>query len=524
MAFIVSSYLPEESLKTYAWAFWHIRSSSLTLRIAFVALGTATIVPRISRTLWTCTLRTFRMLRRWHYLPAYPTLALLLWGFRQHNYALGDSAHLIQIVTFSSLVSGYHITYDEPWELYVHCMGYRLLHRLGLDVADVYALLSVAAGLAFFVISLGLSRRLGRGMGGKLLVMGMLWSCGWVQLFFGYVENYTLVSVGMALYLMLALDVVDGRRGLLLPALVLSGSFCLHVLAGWWFPTLVYLWYLHGRRKGWRRASLEALIGASVPVAVTLTYFPAIGYPLKYLKGTHLAHMKFMFLLDPSYRYYRYPIWDIRHIGDVLNELILVALPGLLALVASASSDKRGIDGRKFWFLVLCTVLLQTFTFTWNPDLGPLRDWDLFSVEALGYVPLGGYLLSRVSDRNFMRRVGMATSSISCLWLASWVGYNSVTDVKVDDWKDWAYVVLGDRAFREGRLLDALHIYQEAIKIDPRNARAWEGLGRSYLRMGELKKAREALKEAEQLSRYGPHRPLDGVHRERSAESDPEAY
>jgi len=106
--------LPEDLLRTYAWAFWHLRTVPLSVRAAFLALGAAPLFPEANKRIWWSMLWIFRRLRRWHYMPVYPFLAAVFWTFRQRNYALGDSARLIQMVTFFSHVTGFHITYDEP--------------------------------------------------------------------------------------------------------------------------------------------------------------------------------------------------------------------------------------------------------------------------------------------------------------------------------------------------------------------------------------------------------------------------
>ena len=64
------------------------------------------------------------------------------------------------------------------------------------------------------------------------------------------------------------------------------------------------------------------------------------------------------------------------------NELALVALPGLLALLGVVLFARRQVDGKDPFlrFLVISTVFVQLFASTWNPELGAYADWDLFSV------------------------------------------------------------------------------------------------------------------------------------------------
>jgi hypothetical protein len=94
--------------------------------------------------------------------------------------------------------------------------------------------LSCAAGAAFVYAVLRLSRRLAPEVP-WLVVLGLLGG-GYIQLFFGDIENYTLTAALVTFYLLTALRFLEGEVGLWVPTVLLAVAICFHLLAGWLIP------------------------------------------------------------------------------------------------------------------------------------------------------------------------------------------------------------------------------------------------------------------------------------------------
>jgi len=368
-------------------------------------------------------------------------------------------------------------------------------------VEETYALLSALCGVGFVLIMLVLWRRLAPDPGRRIVALGLIFSIGTMQLFFGYVENYTIVATGVMLYVLSAHIYLRGRGHIVWPALTLSVSFCFHVLAGWMFPSLLYL-YLVRVRKCTRLENLlrfgSMALAVLLPIAATIGYCAYLGVSPKYIKGTHLWHMKFIFLLNKSYRYYQYPMFSLRHLVDVLNELVLTSLPGVMALGFVGFFHYRKVDlGDCFLrFLLLSAVFLQVFAISWNSDLGAYRDWDLYAIMGFGYALLGAYVLVQtVPNRQQVQYVGLIFIVLSLSLSGTWVIYNARHRVPVNAGHDVAHVVLGNEQARQGRLNEAIRNYQEALRINPYNAIAHMNLGEAYWRKGNTQKARHHFEE-----------------------------
>src|SRR4029453_939895 len=96
---------------------------------------------------------------------------------------------------------------------------------------------------------------------------------GYIQLFFGYIENYTFYAVGIALYLWLALRTLRGASPLILPALALTICFALHLsslVLGLSFVVLALSQLLSAERR--RAALRDIALAAGAVTAVGLLF------------------------------------------------------------------------------------------------------------------------------------------------------------------------------------------------------------------------------------------------------------
>lgn len=161
--------------------------------------------------------------------------------------------------------------------------------------------------------------------------------CGsYVQLFFGDVENYSLVTVLILAYLVLCWWFVAGRIPLWIPCLALSLAICFHLVAGWLLPSLVYL-VLQARREG-RRVPILALTATLVlPVGGLLVYLHFHGLPIQRLfDSSHLSGM--------GGHYERYiPRLRARYFGGLINTVFLL-IPTVVMLPVLAWLGQLGSD------------------------------------------------------------------------------------------------------------------------------------------------------------------------------------
>ncbi len=439
-ALVLIPLLPERVLDVYFFAYYHCQDVPLSVRILLALLGVAVTHGSVNQLLWTLANRLATATRRgWSRrslsMLLVPGSFLLFWVFRQDNFSLGDSAFIRVFFPGSVHLRGFLFTFDEPLELIIHTVTYRLLFpATGLSIEQVYALYSCAAGVVFISVTRRLWRLLTGDTGMRSLAVWLSLSSGVIQLFFGYVEDYTLVTTGMWIYLLLAQESLEGRRHPAWASFSLSLSFCLHILAGWLFPSLLFLWLGRTRRK-LSEAPLgelgQILLALLLPMALCLALLLLAGVELAEIKQAHVWRLPFIFLKDhitnPAHPMDWYPMLSFRHLSAVLNQAVLVALPGVLSLLVVAFQARPAT--RNHWgllhFSISVAVLFQLFALTYYPGLGPRRDWDLFSCIGLGYGLLGTYLLLTRVPRELARYAGVVILTLSLIQTGLFVLQNS---------------------------------------------------------------------------------------------------
>ena len=194
---------------------------------------------------------------RW-LLPALglPISLFLFWTLRESHTLLGDGNPLT-----SNLPQGENFHPDEPLTLLIHHGWYRLTGSLfmapGRDAASVaqatVGLSSAIAGAVFIPIAWRLASDLAghrtRGipsearedLASAMLVFLVLVSQGYMQLFFGYVENYTFYMVAVGAYALAGFRALTGRGSLAAASAVLVLALGLHLSAATLVPSFCVL-------------------------------------------------------------------------------------------------------------------------------------------------------------------------------------------------------------------------------------------------------------------------------------------
>lgn len=304
---------------------------------------------------------------------------------------------------------------------------------------------ALAGGFGIWAL-IGLARHLcpGRPL---LAAMGAcaLVSAGALQLFAGYIENYTVPAVlGLwALYL--------GLRALRLGRSVAPAVIC-HVLACCVHLSMItlapaMLWLIYrghlrdhgGLLRGWLRwQSVPLVLGAALPVVILWACMAHYGYhraeEVGYGGGDGLMFVPWSEKTGMS----QYTFFSGPHLLAILNlqwlvaPLALVTVLGIGAAtlgsvmrswrggvevgeVGESEQDGESQDGGRLdsglIFLVLAGLGHLGLTLIWNPDLGPKRDWDLFG-------PVGFFLSAAAVALIVRRYTPPRAFALLCLTVA----------------------------------------------------------------------------------------------------------
>lgn len=379
------------------------------------------------------------------------TVLLLAWVGAFYAFPIvhtrwGDAYILTKAMAHADPAVRLTHSWQAPLDVLLHSQLWRLLHApLGwADAMPVYHLLSPLAGLLYLLAALAVSQ-----LGNRLwatppwLTFALLTSIGVMQLFFGYIENYSFAAAGILIYLGLGLAALVGRRPLWWAALALALTNALHP------STIVYglsLLYLGGqvarqRNQSWSTSVYPIALPMITVALVTIGVMEWGGHGVLTLFTTDRPGGGDARWLVPlwatSTRWERYTMFSWAHVRDLLNEQLLVApmIGPALVVVALAWRSYRGqqpvaqtaICRPALIFLALATGAHLLLTWLWNPDYGGQRDWDLFSLAAIPLALLTAQLLARAfANRRALLAGIIPLLVLQYMLLAAWVYQNTL--------------------------------------------------------------------------------------------------
>jgi hypothetical protein len=341
-------------------------------------------------------------------------LSTVLFFSLRSNFLNPDSIDLTWKLPRDVALKGAHVTHDEMWELYLHSRFWHYTHRFaGWSVTLSYQVLSSLAG-GLFVLLLLLYARLLVPRGAFALV-ALVASGGFMQLFFGDPENYTLTAVLVLAYLYASAGHLQGRCSVVWPSVLLALAITFHLLAGWLLPSLAYLHLLQLRKRNYGAVTIAAAAFLSILV-LTLLFFHFQGLPLRnlYWESHAFGHGGdiLAMLAEPKPLYYL----------GLLNLLFLLAPAAWLALPLLALR-RIALEPQNI-HLLLASAFMLIYMFGWKATLGVYSDWNLFANAAIPLSVLIGHNLSRIETLPQRGEILLALSWVFAMHSYCWIVSN----------------------------------------------------------------------------------------------------
>jgi len=373
----------------------------------------------------------------------------------------GDAFLIAKAIAWPDPTQRLTYSWQAPLDVFLHSQVWLRGHEAlrWKNAISVYRLLSPLAGGLYLLAVLWLvaAEELAPGW----LTFGLLTTLGLLQLFFGYIENYSFMAAGVLLYLWLGLAALAGKKPLWLAATVLAVTHATHPSTIILAPSLLYCgWQLtknSPKRNQLRYANvLQIALPMLMVAAATLLLMTVGGHGLSALFTTDRPGGSdasfFVPLWTISSQWQHYTIFSWLHLRDFLNEQILVApvvLPSLLWLIGVTyggllihqwGRDKSSSTHAETHlslitdhsanivnFLAIATLFYLLFVWVWNPDYGGQRDWDLFSPVALPAALWLLTLLPRVlPTRRYLLAGTIPLIMVQCLHTAAWIYQNTL--------------------------------------------------------------------------------------------------
>lgn len=417
---------------------------------------------------------------------------LLLWAMRSRNMMLGDAQTYVSTIEKGMRAAGG--AHREPLAQAI-VTGFHSLFgsAIGIGGQGSFAAVEILLAVAAAWIGVLLARRIAIDTGGRILVFAAILLGGGLQLFSGYPEFYGFSLVAILLFALLGVRWCDEGGSLIPSALAFVLAGLMHAQAIFAAPAVVYL-VIRGWRDGRRR---DAFMAATVVPAAAAAGLVLLRYPFGEIGREASRAASFLPPLGAMTGRTAYGAFSPAHAIELLNVAILIT-PALFPLIALAllrhgtgdrapgsrldppSPESRARRGIFLGLLAIGPILFALFA---NPQLGMVRDWDIFALpltvvslwgasRAVRARTMGGHGTSAVAGMVF------ATSLLhSFFWLqanhspelsreriervaanASLFGPQSLGET-------WRYIGSSDAA--AGRLERASRSYRAAIAADP---------------------------------------------------------
>ncbi len=323
----------------------------------------------------------------------------IVWSFMLffplRDLRFGDGILLLETNYLETKLFGFQTTLDEMGEAGIHSLTYQFLSKIWnteLTLLSSFALVSWIAGLGYLLF-IGFVIR-----SESLLQWMILLSSQGMLVFFGYAENYSLVSLGLVLtfyyFHQIAKKEILETKDLVFGTIFTVFCMYLHLVAGHLVFVLIYLWWQLDRKEKTKALLLCSSIGLTLLISPML-YFLYIHDPGIDLFSTHLAH-------PPLYPLQR--MISSAHVWEVLQLLLFNSFFAFWFLVFlffqkdETFQEKWKKRETQVYWIGFLSFLFHAFRH--NPMLGYPADWDLMGFFWIPLTLLAHSLASPQSLRN----------------------------------------------------------------------------------------------------------------------------
>jgi tetratricopeptide (TPR) repeat protein len=407
--------------------------------------------------------------------------------FRCKNYVLGDSFRLMPLL-------GEPMSFSPTEHLTLLLL--RQLYDLIGDAEVTYLVVSVTSGVLFLIIVVLFAKHVARNRTDQIAAVAVFLGLAQIQLFFGYVENYSLVTALITIFIFLGLLSLENRRYFWWAVIVFTLAGAFHLLAGFLLPGLICLFWLRGREERQPRyiliASIVTIIAVAASIILTMQFEEeSIFNPIIASSG------------NP------YSLFSTQHLTDVMNILLLVAPLPALMIISLLRSRRLAISNQTL-FLLMCTAGGACLLFFVDPKLGAIRDWDLLSLYGIPLAFLATTIFFR-AETKLGKSDSYLKSALAVILLHTvpWVyanssstcSYKHLKQVVVSDIHYSPQYYEGERLMSWGVLAadsygDIQEVYRSfklRIQADSSDRRAWLYYARACTDLGKLDDAVAAL-------------------------------
>jgi len=489
---VAASFFPGARL----WGFNHLAFVHPALRWGAVAILALAFIPPLARWAWLSLLRVGARAgseRNAWLTPALVAAAcvVVFHTFSSSTLLLGDGQLIVR--SFEAAEEGHdQVVMRSPRAIVTEELiapGTTLLYYAAANTATdrfkrtpldgMRALNCILGGVFVFLLLRVATARTMTPEQRVWLVLLALFTCS-IELFFGYIENYTTPWLLLALYVVTAWRALLGRGPAWVPLLPLAAAIYAHVQSVLFVPSFffVLMWRFGTHQR-------DTLLRRWTPIYACVA---VVGV----LAGSLIPQLK-RFYVPFGASNEAYGLFAPHHLADVANEILMLLpiLPVVLALawVTRGTPEPRPTK-EPTWFtlraewLLAVTILIPCalYVLFFHPEIGMARDWDLFTMSTLALVPMVVILFGR-----YLRATGIDSARAACFAVPA-LAVTMVTGV--------AWVAVNHSEPR------TVSRFEHILAYDATHASyAWENLALLQHERGDLEAAIATMRTATDHSR-----------------------
>lgn len=455
-------------------------------------------------------------------IPTALVAGSVFWVWRIRHVFLGDASSMVRDVPMGTDFNGNHpLTYvlqQTGYQFFAPWFGIETNTPAPLIAMLPMALVSCLLGAVFVFVAWGLAKTIAHGSSQPnhavvFLLTATVLTQGYMQLFFGYVENYTFYAVALTTYLGLALAYLQNRIPLVAPLLAMILTLSFHLSAGALLPSALFL-------IGYALISPTRRTRALRDLALTLVAAIALSFAL----GAYASRSEFWeepyniwtSLVDiattalsgsqetaEGWEGYRF---SLRHARDFANEQTLIGPFGLLFALFGVSFwivRKHRLNASFIFLLIASGTYGMVSALAGDSNLGYARNWDLLAPGGIVFLVTGLYAFVTTAKQERHLRASLAIMIVvSLTHTASWVGVNASFDrglarfANLDLGLGRTESTLATWYWNEQNYSEAKRWSVAAVEANPASHMGWRNLGLLARMEGNFPAAAESFQRA----------------------------
>ena len=395
-------FIPEARL----WGFNHLvflPDSYLVVYILLTAIALALLIPRRNHGSKESPVEIISSLffdtqNKYYYRILFIAVSACMFiVFAAPAHFLGDGYALIKNLGSET---GSFYKWSERWITVLLSKIQLILGEKNEQTArTAFQIVSVISGMVSIWFYFLISEIISNNNFKRLVCFAVLFISGVMLLFFGYAENYPLLWVFIGGFIYFGVKRTQSGGGLLAAGIFLLLGLLVHLQTVIFIPAYVFLlfckgkgYYLYKKLGIWFRV----FVGVISSALVILFFY-------KYNTDLYFRNI-FLPLLQGKNSYPEYALLSWKHAIDIINQMILLSPLLPLMIFWSAKNSAKSWKSSQALFTAVIAFFSIIYIFILDPGLGMPRDWDLFSMTAIG-LNLFLFSVSFNTDMDLLKRL-----------------------------------------------------------------------------------------------------------------------